>query len=112
MDVTHTGTLIAPDGDRHPAYFYIGREDEVISAVQTRNASTAIANVDPSCRHLVMVGFGRDGDANSVGRYRPGMTILQVQTNRDLQLAWLKEDKTDSAFTIISEPEGPAPPVG
>ena len=105
MDVTHTGTLIGPDGDRHPAYFYIGREDEVISAVQTRNAATAISNVDPSCRHLVMVGFGRDGDAHSVGRYRPGMTILQVQTNRDLQLPWLKEDKTDTAFTIISEPE-------
>ena len=105
MDVTHTGTLIAPDGDRHPAYFYIGREDEVISAVQTRNAATAITNTDPSCRHLVMVGFGRDGDAHSVGRYRPGMTILQVQTNRDLQLPWLKEDKTDTAFTIISEPE-------
>jgi adenine-specific DNA-methyltransferase len=105
MDVTHTGTLIAPDRDRHPAFFYIGREDEVISAVQTRNAATAIANVDPSCRHLVMVGFGRDGDAHSVGRYRPGMTILQVQTNRDLQLPWLKEDKTDTAFTIISEPE-------
>ena len=105
MDVTHTGTLIAPDGDRHPAFFYIGREDEVISAVQTRNAATAIANVAPTCRHLVMVGFGRDGDAHSVGRYRPGMTILQVQTNRDLQLPWLKEEKTDSAFTIISEPE-------
>ena len=105
MDVTHTGILIGPDEDRHPAYFYIGREDEVISAVQTRNAATAVANVDPSCRHLVMVGFGRDGDAHSVGRYRPGMTILQVQTNRDLQLPWLKEDKTDSAFTIISEPE-------
>ena len=106
IDVTHTGTLIAPDdGTGTRAYFYIGREDEVISAVQTRNASTAISNVDPSCRHLVMVGFGRDGDAHSVGRYRPGMTILQVQTNRDLQLAWLKEDKTDTAFTIISEPE-------
>ena len=105
MDVTHTGTLIGPDEDRHPAYFYIGREDEVISAVQTRNAATAIANADPSCRHLVMVGFGRDGDPHSVGRYRPGMTILQVQTNRDLQLPWLKEEKTDSAFTIISEPE-------
>ena len=105
MDVTHTGTLIAPYGERHPAYFYIGREDEVISAVQTRNAATAITNTDPSCRHLVMVGFGRDGDAHSVGRYRPGMTILQVQTNRDLQLPWLKEDKTDTAFTIISEPE-------
>ena len=105
MDVTHTGTLIGPKGDRHPAYFYIGREDEVISAVQTRNAATAIANADPSCRHLVMVGFGRDGDAHSVGRYRPGMTILQVAANRDLQLPWLQEDKTDSAFTIISEPE-------
>ena len=112
MDVTHTGTLIAPDGDRHPAYFYIGREDEVISAVQTRNAATAIANVDPSCRHLVMVGFGRDGDAHSVGRYRPGMTILQVQTNRDLQLPWLKDEKTDSAFTIISEPEVRLHPLG
>ena len=33
------------------------------------------------------------------------MTILQVQTNRDLQLPWVKEEKTDSAFTIISEPE-------
>ena len=105
MDVTHTGTLVAPDGTRHPAYFYIGREDEVISAVQTRNAATAVANVDPNCKHVVMVGFGRDGDAHSVGRYRPNMTILQVQTNRDLQLPWLKEDKTDSAFTIISEPE-------
>ena len=105
MDVTHTGALITPDGDRHPTYFYIGREDEVISAVQTRNAATAIANADPSCRHLVMVGFGRDGDAHSVGRYRPGMTILQVAANRDLQLPWLQEDKTDNAFTIISEPE-------
>ena len=105
MDVTHTGALIGPEGDRHPAYFYIGREDEVISAVQTRNAATAVANADPTCRHLVIVGFGRDGDAHSVGRYRPNMTILQVQTNRDLQLPWLKEDKTDSAFTIISEPE-------
>ena len=105
IDVTHTGTLIGPDGDRHLAYYYIGREDEVISAVQTRNAATAIANADPSCRHLVMVGFGRDGDAHSVGRYRRGMTILQVAANRDLQLPWLQEDKTDNAFTIISEPE-------
>ena len=104
-DVTHTGTLVDPNGDRHPAYFYIGREDEVISSVQTRNAAFAVANTDPTCRHVVMVGFGRDGDVHSVGKYRPNMTILQVATNRDLQLPWLKEDKTDSAFTIISEPE-------
>ena len=104
-DVTHTGILVGPDGTRHPAYFYIGREDEVISAVQTRNAAFAVANADPKCKHVVMVGFGRDGDAHSVGRYRPNMTILQVAANRDLQLPWLQEDKTDSAFTIISEPE-------
>ena len=104
-DVTHTGILVAPDGARHPAYFYIGREDEVISAVQTRNAAFAVANADPSCKYVVMVGFGRDGDAHSVGKYRPNMTILQVAANRDLQLPWLREDKTDSAFTIISEPE-------
>ena len=104
-DVTHTGILVAPDGARHPAYFYIGREDEVISAVQTRNAAFAVANADPSCKYVVMVGFGRNGDAHSVGKYRPNMTILQVAANRDLQLPWLREDKTDSAFTIISESE-------
>ena len=104
-DVTHTGILITPDGTRHPTYFYIGREDEVISAVQARNAAFAVANADPNCKHVVMVGFGRDGDAHSVGRYRPNMTILQVAANRDLQLPWLKENKTDSAFTIVSEPE-------
>jgi hypothetical protein len=87
-----------------PSYFSIGREDEVISSVQTRNAAFAVANTDPTCRHVVMVGFGRDGDVHSVGKYRPNMTILQVATNRDLQIPWLKEDKTDSAFTIISEP--------
>ena len=104
-DVTHTGTLIDPGGERFSAYFYIGREDEVISSVQTRNAAFAVANADPTCKHVVMVGFGRDGEVHSVGKYRPGMTILQVATNRDLQLPWLKEEKTDSAFTIISEPE-------
>ena len=104
-DVTHTGTLVDPSGGRFPAYFYIGREDEVINAVQTRNAAFAVANSDPTCRHLIMVGFNRDGDVHSVGKYRPGMTILQVHTNRDLQLPWLKEEKSDSAFTIISEPE-------
>ena len=104
-DVTHTGTLVDPNGERHPAYFYIGREDEVISSVQTRNAASAVSKADRDCKHLVMVGFGRDGDVHSVGKYQPNMTILQVATNRDLQLPWLKEDKTDSAFTIISEPE-------
>ena len=104
-DVTHTGTIVDPNGERHSTYFYIGREDEVISSVQTRNAASAVSKADRDCKHLVMVGFGRDGDVHSVGKYQPNMTILQVATNRDLQLPWLKDGQTDSAFTIISEPE-------
>ena len=104
-DVTHTGVLIAPDGTRHNAFFYIGREDEVISNVQTRNAATAIRAVEPDCNHLVMVGFGRDGDAQTVARYMGSLTVLQVAANKDLQLPWLKEEANDNAFIIVSEPE-------
>ena len=104
-DVTHTGVLIAPDGSRHNAFFYIGREDEVISNVQTRNAATAIRAVEPDCNHLVMVGFGRDGDAQTVARYLGSLTVLQVAANKDLQLPWLKEEASDNAFIIVSEPE-------
>ena len=104
-DVTHTGVLVAPDGTRHNAFFYIGREDEVISNVQTRNAATAIRAVEPDCNHLVMVGFGRDGDAQTVARYMGALTVLQVAANKDLQLPWLKEEADDNAFIIVSEPE-------
>ena len=104
-DVTHTGVLAAPDGTRHNAFFYIGREDEVISNVQTRNAATAIRAVEPDCNHLIMVGFGRDGDAQTVARYLGNLTVLQVAANKDLQLPWLKEESRDNAFVIVSEPE-------
>ena len=104
-DVTHTGVLVAPDGIRNNAFFYIGREDEVISNVQTRNAATAIRAVEPDCNHLVMVGFGRDGDAHTVARYLGNLTVLQVAANKDLQLPWLKEESSDNAFVIVSEPE-------
>ena len=104
-DVTHTGVLVAPDGTHHNAYFYIGREDEVISNVQTRNAATAIRAVEPDCNHLVMVGFGRDGDAQTVTRYMGALNVLQVAANKDLQLPWLKEEANDNAFVIVSEPE-------
>ena len=104
-DITHTGMLVAPDGVRHNACFYIGREDEVISNVQTRNAATAIRTAEPDCTHLVMVGFGRDGDAHTISRYMGNLTILQVAANKDLQLPHLKEETGDNAFTIVSEPE-------
>ena len=104
-DVTHTGVLVAPDGIHNNAFFYIGREDEVISNVQTRNAATAIRAVEPDCDHLIMVGFGRDGDAHTVARYLGNLTVLQVAANKDLQLPWLKEESSDNAFVIVSEPE-------
>ena len=104
-DVTHTGVLVAPDDTRHNAFFYIGREDEVISNVQTRNAAAAIRAVEPDCNHLVMIGFGRDGDAQTVARYLGTLTVLQVAANKDLQLPWLKEESDDNAFVIVSEPE-------
>ena len=104
-DVTHTGVLVAPHGAHHNAFFYIGREDEVISNVQTRNAAAAIRAVEPDCNHLVMVGFGRDGDAQTVARYLGNLTVLQVAANKDLQLPWLKEENNDNAFVIVSEPE-------
>ena len=104
-DVTHTGALVAPDGTRHDAFFYVGREDEVISNVQTRNAAAAIRSVEPDCTYLVMVGFGRDGDAHTLARYLGNLTVLQVAANKDLQLPWLKEESSDNAFVIVSEPE-------
>ena len=104
-DVTHTGILVAPDDTRHNAFFYLGREDEVISNVQTRNAAAAIRAVEPDCNHLVMVGFGRDGDAQTVVRYLGNLTVLQVAANKDLQLPWLKEESNDNAFVIVSEPK-------
>ena len=104
-DVTHTGVLVAPDDARHNAFFYIGREDEVISNVQTRNAAAAIRAVEPDCNHLVMVGFGRDGDAQTIARYLGNLTVLQVAANKDLQLPWLRDEADDNAFVIVSEPE-------
>ena len=104
-DVTHIGVLVTPNGTRQNAFFYIGREDEVISNVQTRNAATAIRAVEPDCKHLVIVGFSRDGDAHTIARYLGNLTVLQVAANKDLQLPWLKDQSDDNTFIIVSEPE-------
>ena len=102
-DITHTGTLVLPDGKRSKAVFYIGSDDETISPVLTRNAATAASYVD-GVECLVMVGFCRDENAMTVNRRYPQLTILQVDAHRDLQLAHLKDGQRDNAFTIISEP--------
>ena len=103
-DLTHTGALVTPDGQRHKAHFYIGAADEVISSTKTAYAANA-ALTDPDARHLLMVGFARDGDALPVNAQFPTLTILQVAANRDLQLPHLKDGREDHAFTIVSEPE-------
>lgn len=103
-DVTHTATLVAPDGSRHRAHFYIGAEDEIISALKTGYAAQSAAETR-GVNYLVMVGFGRDEDALPVARKYPRLNILQVEAHRDLQLPHLKESAADHAFTIISEPE-------
>ena len=103
-DVTHTGTLIAPGGERHKAHFYIGAEDEIITALKTGYAAQATTDFR-DIEYLVMVGFSRDGEALTTNRRYPRLNILQVNAHRDLQLPHLKEGREDNAFTIISEPE-------
>ena len=103
-DVTHTGTLVTPDGTRHQAHFYIGAKDEIISSLKTNYAAQTTAET-PSVNYLVMIGFGRDENALPMARKHPRITILQVDAHRDLQLPYLQEGKGDHAFTIISEPE-------
>ena len=79
-DLTHTGALVTPDGQRHKAHFYIGAADEVISSTKTAYAANA-ALTDPDARHLLMVGFARDGDALPVNAQFPTLTILPVAAN-------------------------------
>ena len=43
VEVTHTGTLVLPDGKRSKAAFYIGGDDETISPVLTHNAAQTAA---------------------------------------------------------------------
>ena len=103
-DITHTATLVDPDGSRHRAHFYIGAEDEIISSLKTNYAAQTTAETR-GVDYLVMVGFGRDEDALPAARKYPRLHILQVEAHRDLQLPHLAESRYDHAFTIISEPE-------
>ena len=103
-DITHTATLVDPDGRRHRAHFYIGAEDEIISSLKTNYAAQTTAETR-GVDYLVMVGFGRDEDALPAARKYPRLHILQVEAHRDLQLPHLAESRYDHAFTIISEPE-------
>lgn len=102
--VTHTGELVGPGRRRDKAYFYIGAEDEVISAAKTHWAVQAAQRV-ADIAYVVMIGFGMEGDTLSVGAEYTRPQVLQVAANRDLQLAHLKADASDDSFTVIAEPE-------
>ena len=104
-DITHTGTLIDPDGQRHTAAFYIGRADEIIAPNRVDRAAQD-AMLVKNCTHLVIVGFAQDADAIGAGRpWEKRYTLLYVNAHRDLQLPDLKDQARNNAFTIISEPE-------
>ena len=102
--VTHTGELVGPGRQREKAYFYLGAEDEVISAAKTRWAVQA-ARYEADIAYVVMIGFGMEGDTLAVGADYTRPQVLQVAANRDLQLAHLKADSSDDSFTVIAEPE-------
>ena len=102
--VTHTGELVGPGRQRDKAYFYLGAEDEVISAAKTHWAVQAAQRV-ADIAYVVMIGFGMEGDTLSVGAEYTRPQVLQVAANRDLQLAHLKADSSDDSFTVIAEPE-------
>lgn len=103
-DVTHTGELVGPDGQRRQAFFYLGAADELISAARTRWAVQA-ARKERAIAALVMVGFAIDGAALAVGAEYTRPQVLHVAAHRDLQLAHLKAEPSDDSFAVIAEPE-------
>lgn len=103
-DITHTGTLVEQNtGERHKAVFYIGRSSEIISSTRTMRAVRA-AN-DEQAPKAVMIGFAKDADASQTSKRYGNVETIFVQAHRDFQLEHLKEEKRDSAFVIVSEPE-------
>lgn len=100
--LTHTGVIVTEDGDEHPAGFYLGKADEIISNTKTRDAAYHASN--NGFRYLGVVGFAQDGNAGQV-RESFDVTVLNIIANRDLQLDNLKDAKRNNGFAIISEPE-------
>ena len=100
--LTHTGVIVTEDGDEHPAGFYLGKADEIISNTKTRDAAYHAGN--NGFRYLGVVGFAQDGNAGQV-RESFDVTVLNIIANRDLQLDNLKDAKRNNGFAIISEPE-------
>ena len=101
--LTHTGVIVTEDGDEHPAGFYLGKADEIISNTKTRDAAYHAGN--NGFRYLGVVGFAQDGNAGQGRESFPNVTVLNIIANRDLQLDNLKDAKRDNGFVIISEPE-------
>ncbi len=104
-DLTHTGTLVSPTGERLPATFYIAGEDEVVSAGRANFAAQQTLAAHTGAKHLIMIGFAQDENALPQSARHPALRILHIMAHRDLQLQGLKPGQEDDAFTIISEPE-------
>ena len=103
LGVTHTGQITGEDGAARDAVFYVCREDEVAGQFQTRDLAAAARN--RRTPYACIVGFGHEGDTETIERAQGTVTVLKVQANRDLMIPGLKNQRDDNAFVVISEPD-------
>ena len=102
--VTHRGELVDEDGEASEALFYICRDDEVATEVIARNLRLAAMRETEGQACAVLIFFSHEGlqpGATGVARIRE----IRAIANLDHVIPDLKASRSDSAFTLISEPE-------
>lgn len=102
-DATHIGRIAEGAGEARDAVFYICQEDEVAGPFQTRNLAVVARN--RSASYACVIGFGHEGDSETIARQQGNITLLKVVANRDLMIPGLEHKSNDNAFVVISEPD-------
>ena len=104
--ISHTATLISTDDTESlKAAIYIAPEDSTVSGHQVRRAASDTAKIR-ELNALVVIAFAfeagtTDSEYDTMGRIR----VFRVEANRDLVIPGLKNLPSDSAFTVIGEPD-------
>lgn len=106
--IQYTGTIaFQADGVAEKAAFYVGREDETITALTIRMAAEN-ARMLADTRHLIVIGFNFEGMTNVIAQSQERMGALNVikcRANLDLMIPELENQEDDRAFVVISEPD-------
>ena len=106
--IPYTGTITFQANDAaEKAAFYIGREDETVTAVTIRTAAEN-ARMLADTRHLIVVGFNFEGMTNVIAKSQERMgalNIIKCRANLDLMIPELENQDDDRAFVVISEPD-------